>query len=401
MEYIVRKTYLDKIEEYADKPIIKVLTGMRRVGKSTILKMINEVTFKHIDNSNKICVNLESLNMISIRDAESLAKYIQDKIKDKEGKLYFFFDEVQLVDGWERVVNALQVDYDCDIYLTGSNSTMLSGKLATLIAGRYVHFEIYPFTFREYKLANSESVISDEELFMKYIELGGLPFVHQFNLEGEEAYQYLRDLYNTVFVKDVLEFNHIRDVDIFNRILAFTMENIGHTFSATSIRNYLKNEGRSVSVDTILNYLQFCIEAFIINKVPRYDAIGKRLLKIDEKYYLNDHGLRQAQGFSNVKDIERILENIVYSELRSEGCKVYIGKVGDKEIDFIAEKNGKKEYYQVCYALGNEETREREFRVLNLTPDNFPKYVLSLDKMDFSHDGIIHMNLVSWLLKDL
>lgn len=401
MEYLVRKTYLDKIEKYVDKPIIKVLTGMRRVGKSTILKMVNEVTLKHIDNTNKVCINLESLNMISIREAESLANYIQDKIKNKEGKLYFFFDEVQLVDGWERVINALQVDYDCDIYLTGSNSTMLSGKLSTLIAGRYVHFEIYPFTFREYKLANSESVISDEELFMKYIELGGLPFVHQFNLDGEQAYQYLRDLYNTVLVKDVLEFNHIRDVDIFNRILAFTMENVGHTFSATSIRNYLKNEGRSVSVDTILNYLQFCIEAFIINKVPRYDTIGKRLLKIDEKYYLNDHGLRQAQGFSNVRDIERILENIVYSELRSKDYKVYIGKVGDKEIDFIAEKNGKKEYYQVCYALGNEETREREFRVLSLAPDNFPKYVLSLDKMNFSHDGIIHMNLVSWLLKDL
>ena len=227
-----------------------------------------------------------------------------------------------------------------------------------------------------------------------------MPFLRYFDLEEAPCFKYLNDVYNTVLVKDVLQYNSIRDVDIFNRMLTFALENIGHPFSANSIKNYFKNERRNVSIDTILNYLEYCRNAFILQKVARYDTAGKKLLKVDEKYYVTDHGFRQAQGFSNTKDIERTLENIVYIELASRGYAVKIGKVKDREIDFIAQKGDSVAYYQVSYLLTDEQTREREFGVYGLIEDNFPKYVLSMDRFDFSRDGIIHKNIIDFLLED-
>ena len=372
---------------------------MRRVGKSTLLTMIKDEILKNIPAEHKLYLNFESAEFFEITTAKALHAYLQPRIQNIKTKIYFFFDEIQMVTGWEKVINSLSVDKDCDIYITGSNSTLISGDLATLLSGRYTTFEIYPFTFDEFTQAFKDTQLSNETLFDTYARIGGMPFLRYFNLEETPCFKYLSDVYNTVLVKDVLQYNNIRDVDIFNRILSYVLENIGHTFSANSIKNYFKNEKRTVSIDTVLNYLEYCKNAFIIKKVPRYDMAGKKILKVDEKYYVTDHGFRQAQGFSNTKDIERTLENIVFVELASRGYEVKIGKLKDREIDFIAQKNNRLSYYQVAYMLSDEQTREREFGIYKTIEDNFPKYVLSLDRFDFSRDGIIHKNIIDFLLE--
>ena len=399
MDYIFRTKYIEKIKKFIDKPIVKILTGMRRVGKYTILNIIKDQVLKDVPDENKIYMNFESFEFFDIKDANALKDYLSEKLKDKEGKVYFFFDEIQLVKDWEKVVNGLRVSHNCDIYITGSNSKLISGDLATLLAGRYVEFEIQPFTFDEFSEIYRSSNLSREELFQKFIKIGGMPGLKYFNLEEEVSQKYLNDIYNTVLVKDVLNYNNIRDVDIFNRILSFATQNIGANFSASAIKNYLKSENRNISVDTVLNYLEYCNKAFVLKKVPRYDLSGKKLLKVDEKYYLTDHGFRQSIGFSNVKDIEKTLENIVYIELLSRGYSVKIGKVKDREIDFVAKKGKDISYFQIAYLMENEETRDREFGVYDLIKDNYPKYVLSMDKLDFSQRGIVHKNIIDFLLE--
>lgn len=399
MDYIFRTKYIEKIKKFIDKPIVKILTGMRRVGKSTILNIIKDQVLKDVPDENKIYMNFESFEFFDIKDANALKDYLSEKLKDKEGKVYCFFDEIQLVKDWEKVINGLRVSINSDIYITGSNSKLISGDLATLLAGRYVEFEIQPFTFDEFSEIYRSSNLSREELFQKFIKIGGMPGLKYFNLEEEVSQKYLNDIYNTVLVKDVLNYNNIRDVDIFNRILSFATQNIGATFSASAIRNYLKSENRNISVDTVLNYLEYCNKAFVLKKVPRYDLGGKKLLKVDEKYYLTDHGFRQSMGFSNVKDIEKTLENIVYIELLSRGYDVKIGKVKEREIDFVAKKSKEISYFQIAYLMENEKTREREFGAYDLVTDNYPKYVLSMDKLDFSQRGIVHKNIIDFLLE--
>ena len=399
MNYIFRDRYIEKIKNFIDKPIVKILTGMRRVGKSTILKTIKNDVLKDVPEENKIYMNFESFEYFEINNASSLKEYLNEILKDQKGKVYFFFDEIQLVEDWEKVINALRVSFDSDIYITGSNSKLISGDLATLLAGRYVEFEIQPFTFDEFSQINNKLNLSRDELFQKFIKIGGMPGLKYFKLEEEVSQKYLNDIYNTVLVKDVLNYNNIRDVDIFNRILSFVMQNIGATFSASAIKNYLKSENRNISVDTVLNYLEYCNRAFVLKKVPRFDLEGKKLLKVDEKYYLTDHGFRQSMGFSNLKDIEKTLENIVYIELISRGYDVKIGKVKDREIDFVAKRGEIISYFQISYLMENEKTREREFGVYDLIKDNYPKYVLSMDKLDFSQKGIIHKNIIDFLLE--
>ncbi len=399
MDYIIRPKYIDKIKKFIDKPIIKVISGMRRVGKSTLLTIIKDELLKDIPEKNKIYLNFESSDLFIVQNHIDFMDHLKPLVSGLQGRIYFFFDEVQIVSGFEKVVNALMVDYDCDIYITGSNSTLISGDLATLLTGRYIEFDIQPFTFSEFIEVNKHHDMSRDDLFYKYISVGGMPFLKHFDMQEQSAYEYLEDVYNTVLIKDVIEYNRIRDVAVFNRIILYVLENIGHTFSANSIKKYLKNENINVSVDTVLNYLDYSSNAFIIKKVPRYDAIGKRLLKVDEKYYLTDHGFRAAKGFSNTRDIERCLENIVCIELLSRGYDVKIGKVMDREIDFIAIREGKKSYYQVSYLLSDESTRNREFGVYDSITDNYPKYVLSMDKMDFSSNGVIHKNVIDFLLE--
>ena len=395
MDYIIREKYISKIKPFINKPVLKILTGMRRVGKSSLLHIIKDEILKDVADENKIYINFEATNLLSINNANSLLEYLKPLLEDVKGKVYFFFDEIQVIDGWEEVISDLKHNRDYDIFLTSSNK-----KLISSLSEKYVEFEIQPFTFSEFKKAFENMELSKENLFYKFIQLGGLPFLKYFDLDETPSFEYLNDIYNTVLVKDVLQYNNIRDVDLFNHIFSYVIANVGQSFSASSIKTYLKNKNKNISVDTILNYLEYCNIAFLIKKVPRYDVLSKKTLKVDEKYYLTDHGFRQATGFPITQDIERILENIVYIELLSRGYEVKVGKVKDKEINFIAKKEKSLSYYQISYKIRDEKTRERIFETYNSITDNFPKYVLSMDHSNFSQDGVIHKNIIDFLLED-
>ena len=395
MDYIIREKYISKIKPFINKPVLKILTGMRRVGKSSLLHIIKDEILKDVADENKIYINFEATNLLSINNANSLLEYLKPLLEDVKGKVYFFFDEIQVIDGWEEVISDLKHNRDYDIFLTSSNKKLISN-----LSEKYVEFEIQPFTFSEFKKAFENMELSKENLFYKFIQLGGLPFLKYFDLDETPSFEYLNDIYNTVLVKDVLQYNNIRDVDLFNHIFSYVLTNIGQSFSASSIKTYLKNKNKNISVDTILNYLEYCNIAFLIKKVPRYDITSKKTLKVDEKYYLTDHGFRQATGFPITQDIKRILENIVYIELLSRGYEVKVGKVKDKEINFIAKKEKSLSYYQISYKIRDEKTRERIFETYNSITDNFPKYVLSMDHSNFSQDGVIHKNIIDFLLED-
>ena len=395
MDYIIREKYISKINPFINKPVLKILTGMRRVGKSSLLHIIKDEILKDVADENKIYINFEATNLLSINNVNSLLEYLKPLLEDVKGKVYFFFDEIQVIDGWEEVISDLKHNRDYDIFLTSSNK-----KLISSLSEKYVEFEIQPFTFSEFKKAFENMELSKENLFYKFIQLGGLPFLKYFDLDEIPSFEYLNDIYNTVLVKDVLQYNNIRDVDLFNHIFSYVIANVGQSFSASSIKTYLKNKNKNISVDTILNYLEYCNIAFLIKKVPRYDILSKKTLKVDEKYYLTDHGFRQATGFPITQDIERILENIVYIELLSRGYEVKVGKVKDKEINFIAKKEKDLSYYQISYKIRDEKTRERIFETYNSITDNFPKYVLSMDHSNFSQDGVIHKNIIDFLLED-
>ena len=395
MDYIIREKYISKIKPFINKPVLKILTGMRRVGKSSLLHIIKDEILKDVADENKIYINFEATNLLSINNVNSLLEYLKPLLEDVKGKVYFFFDEIQVINGWEEVISDLKHNRDYDIFLTSSNK-----KLISSLSEKYVEFEIQPFTFSEFKKAFENMELSKENLFYKFIQLGGLPFLKYFDLDETPSFEYLNDIYNTVLVKDVLQYNNIRDVDLFNHIFSYVLTNIGQSFSASSIKTYLKNKNKNISVDTILNYLEYCNIAFLIKKVPRYDILSKKTLKVDEKYYLTDHGFRQATGFPITQDIERILENIVYIELLSRGYEVKVGKVKDKEINFIAKKEKSLSYYQISYKIRDEKTRERIFETYNSITDNFPKYVLSMNHSNFSQDGVIHKNIIDFLLED-
>ena len=395
MDYIIREKYISKIKPFINKPVLKILTGMRRVGKSSLLHIIKDEILKDVADENKIYINFEATNLLSINNVNSLLEYLKPLLEDVKGKVYFFFDEIQVIDGWEEVISDLKHNRDYDIFLTSSNKKLISN-----LSEKYVEFEIQPFTFSEFKKAFENMELSKENLFYKFIQLGGLPFLKYFDLDETPSFEYLNDIYNTVLVKDVLQHNNIRDVDLFNHIFSYVIANVGQSFSASSIKTYLKNKNKNISVDTILNYLEYCNVAFLIKKVPRYDVLSKKTLKVDEKYYLTDHGFRQATGFPITQDIERILENIVYIELLSRGYEVKVGKVKDKEINFIAKKEKSLSYYQISYKIRDEKTRERIFETYNSVTDNFPKYVLSMDHFNFSQDGVIHKNIIDFLLED-
>ena len=395
MDYIIREKYISKIKPFINKPVLKILTGIRRVGKSSLLHIIKDEILKDVADENKIYINFETSMLLGINNASSLLEYLKPLLEDIEGKVYFFLDEIQVIDGWEEVISDLKYNRDYDIFLTSSNK-----KLISSLSEKYVEFEIQPFTFIEFKKAFENMELSKENLFYKFIQLGGLPFLKHFDLDETPSFEYLNDIYNTVLVKDVLQYNNIRDVDLFNHIFSYVLTNIGQSFSASSIKTYLKNKNKNISVDTILNYLEYCNIAFLIKKVPRYDILSKKTLKVDEKYYLTDHGFRQATGFPIAKDIEKVLENIVYIELISRGYEVKVGKIKDKEINFIAKKEKSLSYYQISYKIRDEKTRERIFETYNSVTDNFPKYVLSMDHSNFSQDGVIHKNIIDFLLED-
>lgn len=394
---------MQRIRPFMNTDLIKVFTGIRRAGKSVMLELVkNELRESGIGEENFLCINFEQFSNSQFLDVESLYKKIVDFQKNTKGKIYLFFDEIQEVDGWEKCINSCRIDFDCDIYITGSNAKLLSGELATYLAGRYVEFVIYPFSFAEFfemnRLKNPN--VDKATCFMQFLKTGGMPFLSNFPDDDSAKSQYLIDIYNSVVLKDVVKRNNIRDVDTLERIVAYAFSNIGHIFSATSLSKYFKSENRKISHDTILNYLKFCSDAFLFYKINRYDLEGKKIVTVNEKYYCADHGLREALFGKNVQNIDQVLENIVCLELLRRNYKVYVGKKGDLEIDFIAEKQGKKIYIQVAYLLANEETIKREFSIYNFVKDSYPKYVVSMDDLDFSQNGIIHKNIKDFLLME-
>lgn len=400
---IKRETYMSRIRPFIGNELIKVLTGIRRSGKSVMLNLIqDELMNQGVSRHQMISLNFENMSNARLCNAVSLHDEIMRRANEIEGKMYLFFDEIQEVEAWEKCVNSFRVELDCDIYITGSNAKLLSGELATYLTGRYVEFVIYPFSFREF-IELYRTVYPDtdtRQCFTKYLTLGGMPYLSNLRYDENASRQYLRDLFNSMELKDIVKRKNIRDVDMLERIISYITANIGTTFSSTSISKYLKSEGRSVSTETVLNYMRACTDAFLFYQVKRQDLQGKKILTVNEKYYVADHGVREAVFGGNMRDINLVLENIVYMELLRRGYKVTVGKVADKEIDFVCEDQGNKLYVQVAYLLASEDTVKREFGVFNHVGDNFPKYVITLDEFDMSRDGIKHRNIRDFLLAE-
>ena len=400
---IKREQYLNRIRPFINNDLIKVLTGIRRSGKSVMLTLIQEELLASGVKANQFTsYNFENMSFTHLLTAEKLRDEVVSKIKKIKGKAYLFFDEIQEVKDWEKCINSLRVEFDCDIYITGSNAKLLSGELATYLSGRYVEFIVYPFSYFEFtNLYKCKfETANEKEIFTKYLTLGGMPYLANLNFAEEPSRLYLQDLYNSVVLKDVVKRTNIRDVDLLERIISYVTANVGTIFSATTISKYFKNEGRTVAPETILNYIKACEDAFLFYRVKRQDLQGKKILAVNEKYYIADQGIREAVFGGNMKDINLILENIVFMELLRRGYDVTVGKMGDKEVDFVASKQDQKIYIQVSYLLASEQTIEREFSVLENIRDNFPKYVVSLDDFDMSRNGIKHKNIKEFLLSD-
>ena len=398
-----RELYIEKIKPFINKDIIKVITGIRRSGKSVMLKLImEELKQNKIDEKQFININFENLINIELTTADKLYEYILKKVSEIKKKCYIFLDEIQEVKDWEKCINSLRVneEYDFDIYITGSNAKLLSGELSTYLAGRYVEFVIYPFSFKEF-LETSKSIqqdVSTRETFQKYVKFGGMPFLYNLAFEEEASLQYLKDIYSSIILKDITQKNKIRDTDLLERMISYLIMNVGNNFSATSISKFFKSENRKVSVETILNYIKAAEESFLIYKVSRDDLIGKKVLNVNEKYYIADHGMREAILGSNQRDINQIFENIIYLELLRKGYNVRVGKVDNLEVDFVCTKGNEKIYVQVAYLLASSETIEREFTSLEKIDDNYPKYVISMDEFDMSRNGIKHINIIDFLM---
>ena len=397
---IKREMYLEKIRNSYDSELIKIIVGVRRSGKIVLMRQImEELRERGINENYIIYINFEDYDYTDYTKPKEFNKYVKEKIKDKE-KYYLFFDEIQNVQDFEKVINSFRATMNVSIFITGSNSKVLSGELATHLAGRYIKIKMMPFTFSEYlQLQKSQGLEKDkEEAFLEYVEWGGMPQIYN-TTSIQERKMYLRDLYNTVILKDIVERNSIKDVNLLNRVIQFIMENIGGVISANYITKFLKSDSVITSVDTILNYIEYINNSMIVSKVNRYNIRGKSVMTLLEKYYLVDLGLLQLKSSPIEKKIGGRLENIVYNELIARGYEVYIGKTDKGEIDFVVDNFGERFYIQVADYLSSEDVVEREFGAYKNVADNFPKYVITMDKMDYSRDGIIHKNIINWLLQ--
>ncbi|MCL2602949.1 MAG: ATP-binding protein [Defluviitaleaceae bacterium] len=394
---IYRPLYVEKILPYIDAPFIKVLSGVRRSGKSTIMKMIaEEIKKRGVPSQNIIEYNLDSLQYEDIKDAKRFYEEVKSRITPN-GKTYIFLDEIQEVNDWEKAVNSFMTDFNADIYVTGSNSRMLSHEISTYLTGRYISFRIYPLSFAEYLMFNKTE--ASHEAFFRFLRFGGFPAIHLREYKQDEAYAIVRDIYHSIIFTDIVKRSQIRKTDQLERIVRFVFDNVGRTFSAASIAKYLKNERRTIDNETVYDYLAKLENAFIIHRCSRYDITGKELLKTQEKFYVSDAALRYSVLGYSPDSIAAMLENIVYLELLRRGYDVYIGKVGNAEIDFVAAKQGNKIYIQIAQRIEHAETPEREYgRLLNIA-DNYPKYVLRTDAFACgNHKGIKTMHAADFLL---
>ena len=396
---IVRPEYLKILKIYRDVPLVKILAGVRRCGKSTILEMLrDDLLTDGVSAENIMCMRYTSEDFDDGMTDRDMYKSIKSLMKN-DGKYYLLLDEVQEIDGWEKAVNSLLENTNSDIYVTGSNSKLMSGEISTYLTGRYVSVPVFTLSFREYLDFKKSSGLDKKELFNEYIRTGGFPIVALGNFDENSAYMIVEGIYNSVITNDITRRNGIRDFDLFNRVVRYIVENVGKTFSANAIVKFLKSEGRSLSVENVYNYLEWLEKAFVIYRCQRYDLQGKSVLKTQEKFYLADVSLKYCIMGFNPKSVAAALENIVYFELRRRGYDVYIGKLGTKEIDFTASKRDEKIYVQVCRNL--PENSEREIANLLEINDNYPKYVLTLDEFASGNaDGVNIMYLPDFLLKE-
>lgn len=393
-----REKYLSKIRSFYDSDLVKILVGIRRCGKSVILEqIIEELKQKNIDEEHIIYINFEFIEFEQLTDYKALNQYIKERIKDDQ-MYYLFFDEIQNVECFEKVVNSLRASKQTSIFITGSNSRLLSEELSTVLSGRYVSFSINPLSYKEMlELLGEEK--STDELFGEYVKWGGLP--NRFEFQKEEAIKnYLYGVFDSIVLRDVVERLKIRDTALFNLILQYIIDTIGREFSAENMMNFLKNEGREVSTLTIYSYLDALCKALLLRKVYRYDIHGKAILKTLNKYYVTDLGIAQIKNHNTQMDASYAIENIVYNELIVKGYDVYTGKTKKGEIDFVATKPDKKIYIQVAFSIPNEDTKNREFGAYNEIRDHYPKYVITLDKLQYEWNGIKHINLMDFLLND-
>ncbi len=397
-----RPFYINQIVPFIDKGVVKVFTGIRRCGKSRIMGMVRDVLLSRgVTDGQIVEANFESKKTDFVKTADLAFAHVKTCSENAgEKRLYLLLDEIQELEGWEKLVNAFMVDFDVDIYLTGSNAKLLSGELSTYLGGRYVEIHVFPLSFGEvveWERTGNPGV-SGKELFRRYIREGGMPFLHDAKIGGDSAMAYLADVFGSVVVKDIAKRHKIRDIDLLERFLSYLVSEIGHTFSASSVKKYLRHENRDLSLETVYNYLRYSKEACLTLPLKRTDLVGKRLLSSQEKIYLADQGFREALFGTKEASIDQILENIVAVDLVRRGFDVTVGMVGAKEVDFVAERGGERIYVQVSYLMPTAEIREREFSVLERISDNYPKFVLSMDEMDFSRNGIRHRPIADFLL---
>lgn len=397
---IPRKGYFEQLEPFEGKKVIKVLTGVRRSGKSTLLAMLAERFEREgAAPGGVVHLRLESESCSRVRTAEDLSREVRSRIRPGlHAKV--LLDEVQEVEGWERALRSFLVDLDADVYVTGSNAHVLSSDLATYITGRYVTVHVFPLSFAEFCPAWLEGNPGrgERDAFRAYAAQGGFPFQAELGFSREPMLKYLDDLYSTILLKDVVKRNGIRDVDLLERLVRYALAEEGRLLSVKSIADYLKSERRRASQETVANYLDAAERAYLLYRVRREDAVGKRALAFNEKWYPVDQGLRQALGMDNAASIDQVLEGVVFLELKRRGFDVTVGRVGEREVDFVARAGGRTEYYQVSYLAADPATREREFGALEALRDSYPKTVLSLDEFPYSRGGVEGRNLVDWLL---
>jgi len=398
---IQRNRYLDEIVSVLHKPIIKVLLGMRRVGKSTLLFQIQEyLKSTGVKDEQVISLNFELLEFEGLKNYNALNDYLNSKMTSHD-KYYIFLDEVQEVEGFEKVVNSINAQGKAELFVTGSNSSLLSGELATYLTGRYYTIEVFPLSFSEivaHQKTQNRPVTDIHSSFIDYLKMGGLPGRFMFT-EERTAKNYIYDLYQSILLKDIVQRYRIRDVDLLQRFMLYLSNNVAQIFSADTVTKYLRSENRKLSRETIYNYIEAAQNAYLIYGVPQYDIRGKALMKTSEKYFIADQGLRSL-FFDNEADIGQVLENIVFLELKRRGYDLFIGRVGNREIDFIAQDGPTTIYFQVAYLLEADTTIEREFSPLLDIQDNYPKYVLSMDPVNRSRQGVTHLNIIDFLLDD-
>lgn len=399
---IYRPSYVDKIMAYVDTPFVKILTGVRRCGKSTILKMImSKLRERGIPESRIVSYCFDSMEY-----EDMTAKQMYSELKSRvspEGKTYFFLDEMQEIKGWEKVVNSLSSDYDVDLYITGSNSRMMSSEISTYLTGRYVSFRIYTLSFAEYLTFKEQydAVGDPRQELANYIRLGGFPATHLQNYTQDEVYTIVRDIYNSTIFSDIVRRNQVRKIDQLERVVKYTFNNVGNTFSAKSISDYLKAEHRALDNETVYSYLEKLEKAYLLHRCSRYDLQGKEILKTQEKFYLADTSLRYSVLGYNADSVATSLENVVYLELCRRGYTVNIGKTSDGEIDFVATRQNEKVYVQVTQQIASEKTERREYERLLEIRDNYPKYVLRTDEFaGGNYEGIKTMHVADFLLSD-